>query len=216
MARKALLTEGEIRQFMKLAKLTPVGQSRLQEMGVFGERDEDEELEDELGATEDELGHEDHIADEEGGELDALDTDLDAVDDEAGLGGGGLDAELEDMLAQGVEALAAAWGIEDRVEVEGGDEGGEDLGAPLPGDEEEMSMDVDLEMEPQGDELDVVADEEEEEIPGSRMYENLSEDQIVQEVAKRVVARLATNQKKENLSEELAERIFKRLTNKQA
>ena len=30
MARKTLLTEGEIRQFMKLAKLTPLGASRLQ------------------------------------------------------------------------------------------------------------------------------------------------------------------------------------------
>ena len=201
---------------MKLAKLNPVGQNRLQEMGVFGERDEDEELEDELGATEDELGHEDHIADEEGGELDALDTDLDAVEDDAGLEGGGLDAELEDMLAQGVEALAAAWGIEDRVEVEGGEGDVEDLGEPLPGDEEELSMDVDLEMGHEGgEELDMAADEEEE-IPGSRMYEDLSEDQIVQEVAKRVVARLAANQKKESLSEELAERIFKRLTNKQA
>ena len=36
MARKKLLTEGEIRQFMKLANLRPLGQSRLSEMGAGG------------------------------------------------------------------------------------------------------------------------------------------------------------------------------------
>ena len=67
MARKKLLTEGEIRQFMKLANLRPIGQQRLSEMGGMptsmpGARDEDEELRDELGATEDELGAEDALA----------------------------------------------------------------------------------------------------------------------------------------------------------
>ncbi len=33
MARKKLLTEGEIRQFMKLANLRPIGKERLSEMG---------------------------------------------------------------------------------------------------------------------------------------------------------------------------------------
>jgi hypothetical protein len=211
MARKALLTENEIRQFMKLARLDPVGDTRLQEFGTVRERGEEEELEDELGATEDELGAEDHMADEEGDELGALETDLD-IADETDVGGG-MDAELEDMLAQGVEALAAAWGIEDRVEVEGGEGGDEDLGEPLPGDEEELSLDMGMEPAPT-DDLEVVGGEEEEELPGSRMYETLSDDQIVQEVAKRVVARLAASQKKENLSEELAARILKRLTAK--
>ena len=40
MTRKTLLTEGEIRQFMKLASLHPIGAPRLQEMG-YGDYQED-------------------------------------------------------------------------------------------------------------------------------------------------------------------------------
>ena len=214
MARKALLTETEIRRFLKLAKFNAVNDTRLHEIGAIDERGEEDHLEDELEATEDELGAEDHVADEEGSELDALEMgdELDAEDD-LGAEAGGLDAELEDMLAQGVEALAAAWGIEDRVDVEGG-EGGEDLEEPLPDDglggEEEVAMDVDVEAGPDG--LEVGAEEEEEEVlPGGRMYQ---EEKIVAEVARRVVERLAANQKKQTLSDELAERILKRLTSK--
>jgi hypothetical protein len=53
--------------------------------------------------------------------------------------------------------------------------------------------------------------EEEEEVPGARdMYE--SQDQIVQEVASRVVARLTKQKKNDDLANQLAERILKRLT----
>ena len=67
MARKKLLSEGEIRQFMKLANLRPIGRDRLSEYGMPmppGARDEEDELRDELDATEDELGDEDAVADE--------------------------------------------------------------------------------------------------------------------------------------------------------
>ena len=41
MARKKLLSEGEIRQFMKLANLRPIGQDRISEMGgVYGSADQ--------------------------------------------------------------------------------------------------------------------------------------------------------------------------------
>jgi len=52
MARKTLLTEGEVRQFMKLANLPAVGQKRISEMGLnlgINEEfpgEEEEELED--------------------------------------------------------------------------------------------------------------------------------------------------------------------------
>jgi len=142
MARKSLLTESEIRRFMKLAQMNPVGKEKMQEMGMYpGARDEDDELESELHATEDELGAEDELADEEGDELDAVGGDE------------GLGDELEDMLATGVEALAAAWGIEDRVEVEGG-EGADDL---------EVEDEVEMEMGPEGGELEMSAEEEVEE-----------------------------------------------------
>ena len=63
MARKKLLTEGEIRQFMKLANLGPLPTQRLQEMGMPpmsmssglpGNRDEPE-MDMEVG-MEDDLG----------------------------------------------------------------------------------------------------------------------------------------------------------------
>ena len=141
MARKTLLTESEIRRFMKLARMNPLGKERMQEYGAYpGARDEDEELGSELGATEDELGAEDEFADEEGEELDVE-------------GGEDLSAELEDMLATGVEALAAAWGIEDRVDVEGGEE--EEVG---------VEDEVEMEMGPEGgEELEMGAEEEVEE-----------------------------------------------------
>ena len=140
MARKTLLTESEIRRFMKLARMNPLGKGRMQEYGAYpGARDEDEELESELGATEDELGAEDAFAGEEGEELDVE-------------GGEDLSGELEDMLATGVEALAAAWGIEDRVDVEGGEE-------------VEVEDDVEMDMGPEGGEEFALSAEEEVEEP---------------------------------------------------
>jgi len=142
MARKKLLTEGEVRQFMKLANLGPLSENYFSNNPL-----EEEELEDELEATEDELGAEDHFADEEADELDAL-------GDEGG------DADNEALLARVVQAVAAELGVE--VDVEGADaEGGEEL-------------EVDAELEeplPGGDELEMGA-EEELELPGGRdMYQ---------------------------------------------
>ena len=65
MARKTLLTESELRRFMKLAQLNPVGDDRLQELGptYAGARDEDdpEALED-YAAGDLERGHPDEAA----------------------------------------------------------------------------------------------------------------------------------------------------------
>jgi len=55
--------------------------------------------------------------------------------------------------------------------------------------------------------------EEEEELPGGRdLYEN--EDDLVNEVARRVAARLVKEKKTNDLSTQLAERIFNRITAK--
>ena len=134
MARKTLLTESELRRFMKLAQLNPAGDKRLEEMGMYpGARDEDEELEDELHATEDELGAEDHVADEEGDELDDLGDEM----------GGGADEEA--LLARVVQAVADELDVE--VSVEGGEEEVEDVEMDLEepgleGGEDELEMDV--------------------------------------------------------------------------
>ncbi len=153
MARKKLLTEGEVRQFMKLANLGPLSENYFSNNPL-----EEEELEDELGATEDELGAEDQLADEEADELGALDAE-------------GGDEDNEALLARVVQAVAAELGVE--VDVEGADEeGGEELEVdaeleePLPGggelemgaEEEELpgSMDMYQETTKQGEEIDEV------------------------------------------------------------
>jgi|TARA_R110001583_G_scaffold96407_6_gene240622 hypothetical protein len=162
MARKTLLTEGEIRQFMKLARLAPIGAPALQEMGydMPGARDEDH-MEDELGATEDELGAEDEFADDEADELDVADDEL--ADDDMDMSGMP-DDERETLMADVVQAVADALGISDQVSIEAGTEGG-DLDEPavddmMGGDE----VDVDaMAMEPEmGGEEEVVVDDEEE------------------------------------------------------
>jgi len=161
MARKTLLTESEIRQFMKLANLSPIRSEKLQEMGyeMPGARDDEEHVEDELHATEDELGAEDHVADEEGAELDIADDEL--ADDDADMSGID-DSEREELMADVVAAVADALGIADQVSIEAGAEGGEDLDEPAMDDMEVDAAEVEMEPVPGGEEIEVGAEEEEE------------------------------------------------------
>tara|TARA_Y100001963_G_scaffold138405_1_gene203117 strand:+ start:1665 stop:2603 length:939 start_codon:yes stop_codon:yes gene_type:complete len=149
MARKKLLSEGEVRQFMKLANLGPLSETYFTNNPL----EEESEEEKKLHATEDELGAEDHLADEEGDELDV-------ADDELALDGGG-EGDNEELLARVVQAVADELGVE--VDVEGaGEEGGE----------EDLEVDAELEEPlPGGEELEMGA-EEEVELPGGRdMYQ---------------------------------------------
>jgi hypothetical protein len=146
MARKKLLTEGEVRQFMKLANLGPLSEN------YFGNKplgeQEEEELDLEMGAELDLPGGEEELG-------------LDDVEDEAEMGGEG-DPANEELLARVVQVVADELGVEVDVEGGAGEEGGEELevGAEL---EEPL---------PDGGELEMGA-EEEEEIPGMRdMYES--------------------------------------------
>jgi len=141
MARKKLLNEGEVRQFMKLANLGALSENYFTNNPL-----EEESEEEEIHDLEGDLGHEDHLADEEGDELDAMD-----------LEGGG---DNEALLARVVQAVADELGVE--VDVEGAEEGGEEL-------------EIDAELEeplPGGEELEMGA-EEEVELPGGRdkMYQ---------------------------------------------
>ena len=138
MARKKLLSEGEVRQFMKLANLGPLSENYFTNNPL----EEESEEESELHATEDELGAEDHFADEEGDELDALEGD----DNEA-------------LLARVVQAVADELGVE--VDVEGADEEG--------GEEE---LDVDAELDMGGDEVDLCMDVEDELPGSRDLYED--------------------------------------------
>ena len=143
MARKKLLSEGEVRQFMKLANLGPLSENYF-DNNPLGEQEE-EELDLEMGAEELPTGEED--------------LELDA---EVELGGEEGAPENEELLARVVQVVADELGVEVDVEGGAGEEGGEELevGAEL---EEPL---------PDGGELEMGA-EEEEEIPGMRdMYEN--------------------------------------------
>ena len=90
MARKTLLTEGEIRQFMKLASLPAVGDARLTEFvgpaeTEAGEEDSLEEMD---------IAEEDEEVDLEGGEEVDLDAELGGEEEELGMDAD-LDADVE-------------------------------------------------------------------------------------------------------------------------
>jgi hypothetical protein len=111
-------------------------------------RGEDEELESELGATEDELGDEDALADEEGAELDDVE-------------GAEVDAEVETSLTirQVVSAIEAA--LEELLP-------NEEVDAEYVGDDD-MDVEAEEEFAPEGDEVvaDIeVGEEELEEVLG--------------------------------------------------
>ena len=211
MARKTLLTESELRRFMKLADMRPAGEKRIQEMGgpYPGARDEEE---DELHATEDELGHEDHVADAEADELDVADDELamdapmdEPMDDlgaeEAPVADPALEAKFAEFMTQVAEVAQEVLGIE--VDVEEAPAADDELGGEEVVDAELDVMDVEPEGVPEeGGELEVGPDVEEED----------PEAAMVAEVARRVAARLQKESHQAEVVDQLAERIMKRLT----
>jgi|TARA_R110000824_G_scaffold276252_1_gene464790 hypothetical protein len=205
MARKKLLTEGEIRQFMKLANLRPVGQHRLNEFAPDLGAPEEEGAE--LPGDEGPMGPMDMEP-----EVDEMppEDDLDDLGGEELDDGPAVDEEVAQELAQGfADVMRDVLGV--AVEVEG--DAGEEL-EPEPELEPEVGP---MDDAPEGGE-ELGADaggmamggEEDELPPGNSMYEN--QDQIVAEVAKRVAARLQRENKKAQMVDQLAERIMKRLT----
>lgn len=220
MARKTLLTEAEIRSFMKLANLTPIGDARLQEWSppleeeeVSLDEEEEEEMEldapaaDPAPADDMEMDMDVDVSD------DAGDMDMDMGMDDAPAAGGDKEEEFMDLVQQ----LADLIGVD--VEM---DDGGE---ADLGGDDMDMDMDMgdDVDSLEGGDDLgdEAALDDEDEmddmgeEEPGMRYMEgDLSPDDIVNEVAMRVSARLQQERKKQDKIDELAERIFNRLAAK--
>jgi hypothetical protein len=150
MARKTLLSEGEIRQFMKLAKIPALGTDQLKEMAAIGEglygaakeivgdRDEEAEIDD----LEGDLDAEDDFADEEADALGADDAEMAA--------GPAAPEELVMDLLSAIEEWAATHDVD--MDVEGS-----------AGDEEEvidMGMDMDAEEVEGGDEVAFGAEDE--------------------------------------------------------
>ena len=198
MARKTLLTEAEIRRFLKLASVGAINDAKISEYG--GVADELEE-----GPEEEELSLADEPVDV-GGEVDdlgALDVEDDApMDDLEGEGEGEGAGEAEDLVSRIVDDLQQLAALADvDVDVEHEDEG--DLGEP---EADIEGPELGMEIPPEGG----IEEEPVEAGGGSMRYKN--QDQIVAEVARRVVARLQQKQVKEETANAIAERIIKRLT----
>ena len=193
-SRKSLLSEGTVRRFMKLATLGNLTET-------FVDTLDEDELESELGATEDELGAEDHLADVEADEL--------AVDDE----GPALDVDPETVEAL-VSAIADAIGDVTGTEVTvSSDEAPEEL--PPEEELEDVEVaDVELPEEEPALEEEQGADDKEDEHLGAedgpekdkkqsfldRRKEMRGEGRIpaklVEELTRRVAARLVRDAKK--------------------
>jgi len=206
MARKTLLTENELRQFMKLANLTPIGQTKLTEFG-YKDLEEEEappgELEDYAA---DDLADDSLEGDEEAAHDEAeADMEMGAdLEEPAAEGGSGMVA-VDDFMAALESALEDVLGEPVSTEMD------DELGAEDDLEGGEMDMEMDVEAGPE--ELEVTASEEEEELPGSRdMYEGKSQEDIVNEVARRVAMRLQKKNDQSDMVDHLAERILKRLT----
>jgi hypothetical protein len=202
MARKTLLTENELRQFMKLANLTPIGQVKLTELGY---NDLEEEMPtEELGPPADDLddGLGDEVVDDEMDAEMEMGPDLEEPDPEGGTGM----VNVADFMVALESALEDVLG--EPVSTEMDDE--------LPDDDVEMELDVEDDVVPVPvDDLEVTASPEEEiEVPGARkgIYEGKSQDAIVNEVARRVASRLRKEGSKSAMVDQLAEKILKRLT----
>jgi hypothetical protein len=197
MARKTILNESEIRRFMKLANMAPVGEKRMDEM-YPGARDEemDVEVAPNLDTPEGDVAIEDEVALDEPVDDMALDEPMDDA-----LPGDGLMVSVDDFMAAFETALEDVTGEDVSSEVDlGADEdmeGAEDLEGgddALDGPEAEPDPAA-------GDEMDFAAAEE------APMQEEL-----VNKVARRVAQRLVKENKKAQMTDEITERIFNRLT----
>ena len=180
MSKKNLLNEATIRRFMKLANMAPLAEpfvGRLDEMGASygmqpGARDEDEAPAPADMADEDPM--------DAAPEAPEVEMDLDAPEgDEDAQLEPGVRARVEDALADALEALAA----------ELGDSLGVELDVEADADEPDMEVPADMDPEP-ADEMTEVEDTplEEEEVLAE--VEVVDDDFLVNEVAKRVTARL--------------------------
>ena len=226
MARKTLLTESELRRFMKLANMRPVGEERIHELGdSYGDREKaDPEALEDYAAGDLERGEPGEAAADEleaDAELDVpMDEPMDPMDGPAAL-----DSGTEELLAKGIQAMADAMGMSDlvTVDVDGGDDGA------MPDDEVQVDV-TDVEMaepelggeeggdvslqpdEPMMQDVEELEEEVEELDEDVEELDESNEEDIVAEVARRVAARLQREAKQAEVVDQLAERIMKRLT----
>ena len=238
MARKKLLTEGEIRQFMKLANLRPIGHDRLSEYGglPMGDREMDDD-----GADIAAMGDMDAaMEDEDDAALDMDDAMADA------------EVKLSDEDAAAIAAAAPAMQkVADAVS--GGDEMADmamddaDIDMSDAMDDEEVDPDPMMEMESDAAAMRAKRDKRAKAAPGrapfgkpdpakpdsmahgagagkgekplrypgavrpSSRRESVDHDAIVNEVVNRVRARMQAQQESANRKEVLADQLAERI-----
>jgi hypothetical protein len=223
MARKTLLSEAEIRQFMKLANIKPLQEMGMKPLPVGKDDDRDrphsddadkDGMEEAYGSMmpgkddeRDEMEMDAEMDAPEGGEDMEMDMDAPEGDMEMDMGGDDMGADMdmgggedkEELVAQAVELIAKLAGVEADIEIGGDEEMGGDAMDDEGGDLE-GPMDA-----PVGEPEDMGVEVDDEE---------MGEEDIVQEVARRVAARLIREKKQDAMANKLAERIFRRLASK--
>ena len=137
----------------------------------------------------------------EGGEEMEMDMDIPAPADDMDMGGMDAGGAKEEQFADIVDKLADLLGLDADVEVGGEEEMGGEVEADEGGD-----LDM-ADAAPEAPEMEMGDDDADE-----PMME--SDEDIVQEVARRVAARLLREKKEEDIANKLAERIFRRLASK--
>ena len=201
MSNKTLLSEAQIRQFMKLAKLEPLTPGFVHGLGESHGRgkgenpphsrlEEEEGLEADLHATERELGHEDEFADEEGDELDAMEEpEVEVPADEAGE----KMISVSDLLTALEDALEAVTGEEVSAEMDPDMEVEDEVEADVEiAAADDMEADTDMEMD---DEMleeagDKKGDEPADDLDYEKNESTEATDELVEQITKRVAARI--------------------------
>lgn len=231
MARKPLLTEAEIRSFMKLANLAPIGDAKMNEMGYYGKDDEKDDVKEQslefepaLEEEEEELEMDAELgtAEEEPPAMDVPEEPVDDMGDDdlgmddlgdadADVGGGDTESQFMDLVQQLADLVGVDVSMDAEAEDDMGDMG-DDLDMGDDADSLEGGDDLGDDAAPDMDEPELGDDEDEE--PGMRAAGGMMEEDIVAEVARRVAARLQAESSKQKLADELTEKIFNRLTNK--
>ena len=178
MSKKTVLKEGTIRRFMKLADIEPLSEHFLADVL---EEEAEEETEEE---AEEELAEE--------ADLEASEEELPAEELPAEEPPPEANAEVEQRLAAGIEALMSAAGVEGSVET-----GAEE--AELPPEEEP-------ELEDLGAEADLPAEEE--------PVEEDMMDRIAEVVAKRVASRLEEEKKSADKKQEIVNTLTENIMNR--
>lgn len=214
MARKKLLTESEIRRFMKLANVAPVGNKRLREMyDVPGTRDDKEELafRDMMEQEEEEMDLEGPMGDELPAEMPEEpmgDDDMGIDDMDMGMGAEGDMISISDFMSALEDALESVTGQDVSTEIGMDDE----MGAPPEGgDVEDLSAEMPpMDDEEMGDEEDMLAERIARRVRARLRAERKAADALKESKMRKVKAKM----KRERMANDLTERIFTRLTTK--